>query len=280
MKQVQHHLAHVLSCMAEHGLIDSVLGIAFDGTGLGTDGTNWGGEFLRLKDGECERVARLRPLPLPGGDAAAEEPRRTALGVLFELFGPERIAQLDLPTMSAFSEVEIGNLVRLLKASLNCPLTSSAGRLFDAVASILGICQHSDFEGQAAMRLQYAAETCITLDTYEFHFSNQQRPYSLDWGPTVQQIVDDIEGSEDIGIVACKFHNTLVNMILSVAENIGEEKVVLSGGCFQNRLLTELAVSALSAGGFKPYWQQRIPCNDSGIAIGQLYSEVLCGMEQ
>jgi len=208
------------------------------------------------------------------------EPRRSAFGLLFELLGADQMSRLDLPTIRAFSGVETANLRRMAEVSLNCPQTSSAGRLFDAVASITGICQRSGFEGQAAMRLQNAAEASKCSDTYEFDLSTEQEPNTLDWGMMIQQIIGDMEQSESVETIAMKFHQTLANMILAVAERVGEKHVALSGGCFQNRLLTELTIARLRANGFEPYWQQRIPCNDGGIAIGQLYSAVVCKSEE
>jgi hydrogenase maturation protein HypF len=243
--KVQHHFAHVLACMADNDLDGSVLGVAWDGAGLGTDGTIWGGEFLRVKDGQFTRVAHLRTFMLPGGDRAAREPRRAALGVLYEIFAD------TLPGEP---------LTRMLRRGFNSPRTSSAGRLFDAVASITGVRDRCSFEGQAAMELEFAAEAEPCGDAYPLELAGGV----LDWEPMIRLILKDPSKA------AARFHNTLAAAIVSVAREVGEERVVLSGGCFQNRYLTERTVKALDAAGFRPYWHQRIPPNDGGIAVGQI----------
>jgi hydrogenase maturation protein HypF len=263
--QVQHHHAHVLSCMAENSLEGRVLGVSWDGTGYGDDGTVWGGEFLRVADQGYLRLAHLRPFPLPGGDKAMRQPRRCALGLLYELWGEALFARQDLPPLRAFAEGEIQIVRRMLANGLNAPLTSSAGRLFDAVASIAGLRQVSHFEGQAAMELEWAAAEGVEA-SYEFILENG----IADWGPAVEEMLEDLEGNMPLGVVASRFHNGLAEVIVQVALEAGEERVVLSGGCFQNRCLTERAVARLRAAGLKPYWHQRVPPNDGGIALGQV----------
>lgn len=263
---VQHHLAHVLACMAENELEGPVLGIAWDGTGYGPDGTVWGGEFLRVNGSSWERAAHLRRFPLPGGEAAVKEPRRTAVGLLYELFGDAVFGRRELAPVRSFSTRELSLLQTMLRRNLNAPLTSSAGRLFDAVAAILGMRQQSKFEGQAAMDLEFATHGLE---------SDAQYPYELDgevadWSPIIHGILDDLEQQISLGEIAARFHNTLAEMIVAVAGRVGQEQVVLSGGCFQNRYLTERAVMRLRAEGFRPYWHQRVPPNDGGIALGQL----------
>jgi hydrogenase maturation protein HypF len=242
---VQHHFAHVLACMVDNDLDGPALGVAWDGNGLGTDGTLWGGEFLRVEEGSFTRVAHLRTFALPGGDRAAREPRRAALGVLYEIFGD---ALPDEP------------LLRMLRRSVLSPRTSSAGRLFDAVASFLGLRDRCSFEGQAAMDLEFAVETDPSDDTYPLPSEGGV----LDWEPMVRIILKDPSKA------AARFHNTLAEAIVTVARDIGEERVVLSGGRFQNRYLTERTVTALRTAGFRPYWHHRIPPNDGGIAVGQI----------
>ena len=154
---VQHHLAHVAACMAEHRLRAPVLGVSFDGTGYGPDGTVWGGEFLLVSETGWRRVGHLRPFRLPGGDAAVREPRRSALGVLFELFGPACFAMTDLAPVAAFTATERDVLATMLSRGVNAPITTSGGRLFDAVAALLGLRQRSSYEGQAAAELEWTA---------------------------------------------------------------------------------------------------------------------------
>lgn len=242
---VQHHLAHILACMADNDLTGPALGVAWDGAGLGTDGTIWGGEFLRVENGCFTRVAHLRTFRLPGGDLAARQPRRAALGVLYEIFGD------SLPDEP---------LVQMLRRGVNSPATSSAGRLFDAVASLLGIRDVSFFEGQAAMELEFAAEAAPTDESYPLSFDGR----ILDWEPMIRLILIDRSNA------AARFHNTLAEAVVTVARHTGEERVVLSGGCFQNRYLTERIVEKLTEAGFRSYWHQHIPPNDGGIAVGQI----------
>jgi hydrogenase maturation protein HypF len=260
---VQHHFAHVLACMAENDLAPPVLGVSWDGTGYGTDGTVWGGEFLLANGNGFERVAHLRQFRLPGGDAAAKEPRRSALGLLFEIFGDELWDRTDL--ISAFSKKETRVFKQMLEKQLNAPLTSSAGRLFDAVAALIGLRQASSFEGQAAMELEFAAEPWIA-DAWPFEIHGPV----IDWEPMIKALLRDRGHGATAGALASRFHNTLAEMIAAVARRTGEHTIVLTGGCFQNHYLTIRAVERLSDGGFDVHWHQRVPPNDGGIALGQI----------
>ena len=289
LASVQHHVAHVLSCMAENELSPPVLGISWDGTGYGLDGTVWGGEFLVVTETAWERVAHLRPFPLPGGERAVKEPRRAALGVLFEMLGEAAVDQEDLASVRAFSRAEVAGLRTMLAGRLNSPLTSSAGRLFDAVASLTGLRQQVRFEGQAAMELEFALEGIQTDETYPFSIDSPPPPAAssglpaphsalrtphsallVDWSPLVGEIIAEVRRGIPAGPISARFHNTLAEVMVEVARRTGQERVVLSGGCFQNRYLTERAVGRLQAEGFRPYWHQRIPPNDGGIALGQV----------
>ena len=274
---IQHHVAHVLSCMAENEVALPALGVAWDGTGYGPDGTIWGGEFFVVTETGVERVAHLRPFRLPGGDRAVKEPRRAALGLLYEIFGDAVFLQKDLPTLAAFTDVELGLLRKMLQRELNAPLTSSVGRLFDAVASLAGLRQQMRFEGQAAMELEFAREGCETDEAYELisrpaRDRAGQSPFVIDWQPMMEAILSDCRHGRGTGVIAARFHNALVETVTDVARRIGQEKVVLSGGCFQNRYLTERTVTRLRAEGFRPYWHQRVPPNDGGIALGQIFA--------
>ncbi len=263
---VQHHWAHIAACMAENEIEAPALGVAWDGTGFGPDGTIWGGEFLLAKDGAFERVAHLRQFRLPGGDAAIKKPRRTALGLLYEILGDDLWQQTDLS--AGFAKNEIPILRQILEKQVNAPLTSSAGRLFDAVAALLGLRDRITFEGQAAMDLEFAVRS-ETSEAYAFNIKDSS-PLIVDWEPGIIELITDHQNNARIGVIAAKFHNMLVEIIVAVARKIGEPKVVLSGGCFQNRYLTERAIDRLSAENFRPYWHQRIPPNDGGIAPGQI----------
>lgn len=262
--QVQHHEAHVLGCMAEHGLADSTLGIAWDGTGYGRDGVIWGGEFFHITPDVITRVAHLRPFGLPGGEKAIKEPRRTALGLLYEIFGD---AAFELVAEN-FSANELRVLKTMLAKNINVPRTTSAGRLFDAVASILGLCQQVSYEGQAAVELEYAVGNTQTHLYYDFAISGKSRV--MNWEQMIHGILGDLRQKTPVHLIAARFHNTLVEMMIKVTQQIGESTVVLSGGCFQNQYLTECAIRRLKEENFCPYWHERVPPNDGGIALGQV----------
>ncbi|HEY3659883.1 MAG TPA: carbamoyltransferase HypF [Candidatus Udaeobacter sp.] len=263
---VQHHWAHVAACMADNEIEAPALGVVWDGTGYGLDGTIWGGEFLLAKsDGAFERVAHFRQFRLPGGDRAIKEPRRSALGLLYEIFGEH--AWDFLHRTVDHSEKEKSLLAQMLEKQINAPLTSSAGRLFDAVASVIGLRQRASFEGQAAMELEFAQQLDVR-DAYPFRI-DQGMPMKVDWEPMIRELLADVGRKESSGVISAKFHNALAETVVVVAKEIGEGKVVLTGGCFQNRYLTERAVARLREEKFTPYWHKCIPPNDGGIALGQ-----------
>ncbi len=278
---VQHHYAHVLSCMAEHQLQGSALGIAWDGTGYGCDGTIWGGEFLHITDRTFQRVAHLRPFRLPGGDKAVKEPRRSATGLLYEVFGEAIFEMQTLAPLQTFLPQEVKIIKTMLSNQINAPMTSSVGRLFDAIASIIGLHHQTQFEGQSAMALEFAIDALETNESYLFWFprfpsslKNSEilnlEPIIIDWEPMVRNILMDSSAGASSSSIAAKFHNTLVEMIVAMAKRVGEEQIVLTGGCFQNRYLIERTIQRLRAEGFRPYWHQQIPPNDGGIALGQI----------
>ena len=264
LETVQHHHAHICACMAENELEGPVLGVAWDGSGFGTDGTVWGGEFLRVGSAGFERVAHLRTFCLPGGDAAAREPRRCALGLLYEIFGDDAFAMTDLAPLQALTPAERAILRTMLQRKLNPPRTSSAGRLFDGVASLAGVRQTSAFEGQSAMELEFAVDP-VGDDAYPLPVADG----IVDWEPTVGAILADVAAGIAPGRISGKFHRALAVAIVEVARVVGERQVVLAGGCFQNEYLTRQTVQRLSAAGFIPVWHQRIPPNDGGISLGQ-----------
>jgi hydrogenase maturation protein HypF len=267
---VQHHYAHILSCMADNDIDGPVLGVAWDGTGLGNDGTIWGGEFLHVDRESYSRKSHLRTFRLIGGERAVRDPRRSALGILSELFG-DRLFEMDnCYPLIRFEENERTILRQVIRREINCPLTSSAGRLFDGVASILDICHRNTFHGQAAIMLGFAAESTAEDDCYPFSLDECGDQYSLNWEPMVRQILKDRDHSRPVSTLAAIFHNTLAEMIVAVAGRIGEKRVVLSGGCFQNRYLAERTIERLKKTGFEPFWHHRIPPNDGGIALGQI----------
>lgn len=288
--KIQHHFAHILSCMAENHLQPPLLGIAWDGTGYGPDGTIWGGEFLKINAHGFDRAAHWRTFSLPGGEKAIREPRRCAVGLLYEIFGNDLFSNPSLPPVASFSDPERRMLCAMIKKRVNSPVTSSLGRIFDAVAAILDVAQYSRFEGQAAMALEFFAETVKTGKTYPLKFSagpvefsaapasgqnTSPPPVIVDWELMIRGILDDISRQMPVAIISAKFHNTLAEAAVQIAIKAGEKRVVLSGGCFQNRYLTEKTVARLTEAGFAVYWHQRVPPNDGGISLGQAMGAAL-----
>jgi hydrogenase maturation protein HypF len=268
---VQHHYAHVLACMADNDLAPPVLGFAWDDAGHGQDGTVWGGEALRVGEGGFRRFAWLRPFPLPGGDRAALEPRRSALGALYET-DPAAAEALAL-----FTPADRAVLLSMIRRRVNTPLTSSAGRLFDAVAALVGFPAFRRFEGETAMALEFALRGLEGDERYDFTVGPAESEaggdggaWLLDWRPLLAGVMADVAHGVARGAIALRFHNTLAEMIVEVARRCGLPAVALSGGCFQNRYLTERAVTRLAEEGFRPYWHRRIPPGDGGLAVGQL----------
>jgi hydrogenase maturation protein HypF len=251
---VQHHHAHIASCMAENGLSGQVIGVAFDGTGYGTDGAIWGGEFLVAGYARFERRAHLRYVPLAGGDAAVRQPWRSALAYL----GPEA----DIPGVP---ETHLRVVRKMIAAGTNTVQTSSCGRLFDAVAAIIGLRREVTFEGQAAIELEAIADAACT-GQYPVEFPGDE----VDFRPMIESIVREKERAP---IVAAKFHNTLAAAICQVCvklrAELGLDRVCLSGGTFQNMRLLGLTTSALRDAGFAVYLHCQVPPNDGGLALGQ-----------
>jgi hydrogenase maturation protein HypF len=262
---VQHHHAHVLSCMADNQLNGPALGVAWDGSGYGLDGTIWGGEFLQIDGNSSRRVAHLRTFPLPGGEGAIRNPRRTAIGLLYEIFGDDVFTAAELLPVRSCAPAELDTLCAMLRRRFRSPLCSSAGRLFDAVASVIGVCHATSFEGQAAMQLEFASTGAESDERYDFEL----RDSVLNWEPMIRGIIADVQGQVKVETVSAKFHNTLAEMILSVAMRTGEKRVVMSGGCFQNKYLIERSCALLVRHGFRVYTHHRIPPNDGGISLGQ-----------
>jgi len=264
---VQHHQAHVASCYAENKLTGSALGVSWDGTGYGLDGTIWGGEFFRFDGTSFQHTAQFRKFPLPGGDIAVKEPKRSAVGLLYEIYGEELFNNKN-KMLNHVSEQEKNILLQMLKYKINTPLTSSVGRLFDAVASLTEIKQTASYEGEAAMMLEFAAAPHIS-DCYPFDILPGE-VMIIDWEKMIETILEEMNENVSPKIISAKFHNTLVEIICEIAQYQKEEKVVLSGGVFQNAYLLEHTVNQLREKGFKPYWHQRIPTNDGGISLGQI----------
>jgi hydrogenase maturation protein HypF len=273
--KVQHHHAHVVACMAEHGVTGEVLGVAWDGSGYGVDGSLWGGEFLLATYRESERVAHLHPFRLPGGKQAAREPRRAELAVRWETFG----AQGCLAGVEEGTEwrEQAQLVIAMLAKQIQSPITTSMGRLFDAVASMLGLCQIASFEGQAAMALEQegiraSASVHGEDEAYPINLISQEeapRRWIADWRPMVELIADDLSRGVERSRIAHRFHRALAELIGQVAERVGVRQVVLTGGCFQNVLLADLARERLESAGFVALTHREVPPNDGGLALGQ-----------
>jgi hydrogenase maturation protein HypF len=274
--KVQHHIAHIFSCMAENNITESLLGVSWDGTGYGLDGTIWGGEFFLVRNKTISRIAHLRTFPLPGGEIAIKNINRTAIGMLYEIFGENIFNISDFEFLFTDELFDVRILKNILSGKINSPVTSSAGRLFDAVASILNLRQRVNFEGQAAMELEFLIGDVQTDESYKFELSNngQNSSFIIDWEPVVHQILTEKSNKISLNLTSAKFHNGLTQAVLDIAERVGEKKIVLSGGCFQNRYLLQKTVKSLEEKDFKVYFQKNIPPNDGGISLGQIYCKL------
>ena len=272
-RQIQHHFAHIVSCMAENELDGEVLGVSWDGTGFGADGTIWGGEFLTATRSDFQRFAHFRTFCLPGGEKAIKEPRRAAIGLLYELIGNDIFRGQQFHPINSFSENEIQILGEMLRKNINSPKTSSVGRFFDAVAALVNIRQTARFEGQAAMELEFAIGNFQTCEYYPFEIAGKN-PCVVDWLTMIFAILEDLKNGIALAEISAKFHNTMVEIIVKIAKFAGRERVVFSGGCFQNKYLTERTILRLREEKFKPYWHQRIPPNDGGISLGQVVATI------
>ncbi len=266
---VQHHVAHVAAVMAEHSFAAPVLGVAWDGTGDGGDGTIWGGEFIRITGRGFERVAHLLPFRLPGGEAAVREPRRSALGVLHATFGEAAFAMDDLAPVASFTPTERRLIAAMLDAGTGAPATTSAGRLFDAVAALLGLCQRASYEAQAASALEACANRAGAT-AYACAIA-EGTPLVLDWRPIVTAMVGDIRDGVGAPEIAAAFHTALGEVIAAIARRFPEDAIVLGGGCFQNARLVEESEAALVAVGKRVFRAEAIPPNDGGLALGQAW---------
>ncbi len=269
-REVQHHVAHVASCMLDAGAEPPLLGVSWDGTGYGPDGTVWGGELISIAEGRTIRAGHLRTFPLPGGERAAREPRRSALGLLSE-------AGMEPPPLlsEAFTEGEMETLRRMLGSGVGCVRTSSMGRLFDAVASLCGLRQVITFEGEAAMLLEHAAGTCGGVDDPPYGAAltgGEGGALVMDWEPLLRGVMRDLASGLEVGRVSARFHRTLARWVLEAALALDLDRVALTGGCFQNARLLSETVRLLRGAGLQPLLHRRIPPNDGGIAPGQLYA--------
>ena len=265
--QVQHHFAHIASCMFDNNIDEKVIGVSFDGTGYGMDGNLWGGEFLLATRKSFYRLNHIRYAPQPGGDVAAKQGWRMAISYLIQAFGDEFL-DLDLPLFLGMSRGNIEIISNMIKRNVNSPLTSSAGRLFDAVSAMLGICRESTFEAEAAILLEKSAAKSV-YDYYTYKITS----HHIDFSSTIREIVDDIYDGEDVSVISAKFHNTLgeaiVDMCMRAYSAIGVDKVVISGGCFQNKFLLDYLKKRFKETKLKLYTHSKFSTTDIGISVGQ-----------
>ena len=266
---VQHHHAHIAACMAENNVKDSVIGFSFDGTGLGDDGHIWGGEVFICNFVEYKRHFHFKYIPQPGGDRTVEEPWRMAVSALYASTGREFL-DMDLPFLKQIPNADVEILLDIIDKGINCPLTSSTGRIFDAVSAMLGLCLYSKFDAEAPMRLEDLLNQ--TEDTDEFYPFVINKEISMD--PAFRVITEDILNRTNTGLISAKFHNTIVEIICRAAEILkaqtGMNMVALSGGVFMNAYLLEKAEKKLTFLGFKVLTHSKVPSNDGGLALGQL----------
>lgn len=274
---VQHHYAHVLSCMVENGIYEPLIGVAFDGTGYGSDGTIWGGELLLCSTDGFKRLGHLYPMPLAGGESAIRKPARLAFAYAWEMFGDEALNRAGLkPLLKRLSAEELRIIPLQVVRRLNAPMNTSMGRLFDVVSALLGICDVATYEGQAAIELEMAATIAWDEDLEPLHFSVHWdgETLILDHRPILAHLIELLSHGEDVRLLAARFHRTVIEMVKSACEQTriltGINKVALTGGVFQNRILLEGLIEGLSLLGFEVLWHRQIPPNDGGIAIGQI----------
>jgi len=268
--EVQHHHAHIASCLADNGLDERVIGFAFDGAGYGSDGTIWGGEILMADLASFERKANFMALPMPGGDAAVLEPWRMALSYLVKsgLENPEKY----LPGIGR-QQIETG--IKMIQTGFNSPLTSSCGRLFDAVAVLTGVCRQATYDGQPAMELEMSAERAkdrTAVTGYGFEITRSAGRCVIDWRHVIREIAGDI-GKTEPETIAFRFHAGLAEMLVKISlllrEETGINRVAFSGGVWQNKLMTEMTADKLLRRGFRCFFHRQVPPNDGGIALGQ-----------
>jgi hydrogenase maturation protein HypF len=269
---VQHHHAHIVSCLVENKVEGPVIGVAFDGTGYGTDGTVWGGEFM-VADWHCfQRKGHLEYVPMPGGAAAIKKPYRMTLSYLYTLLG-EDVSLEGLP-LSHTRPAELLIIQQQLKRNVNSPLTSSAGRLFDAVSALVGVREEIDYEAQAAIELEMLArEDKPDRESYPLSIIEREGTRVVKLGKLFSAIMRDVRNHTPVPLISLRFHSAVAEMIAATCRLISTETgindVALTGGVFQNRLLFRLTISALRRDGFSVITHHLVPCNDGGISLGQ-----------
>jgi len=269
---VQHHHAHIVSCMAENFIDHKVIGLAMDGTGLGTDGLIWGGEILISDLTSFERYSHFSYMPLPGSEWAIREPWRIAVGYLYKTFC-EDFFNLDIPFLNTIEENKKRAIVSMVDRKINSPLTSSLGRLFDAVSAILLVREYTSYEGQAATELETIVYNAKKTEPEIYNVTINENNH-INTESIIKAIVNDIQNGVSSNIISYKFHLSLVNLFTKISIQIRNKKnissVALSGGCFQNSFLMEHLVKQLKENSFDVITHRLVPCNDGGISLGQV----------
>jgi hydrogenase maturation protein HypF len=269
---VQHHHAHIVSCMVDNGVQEPVIGVALDGTGYGTDGQIWGGEFLVADYLSFRRAGHLQYVPLPGGEAAIRRPYRMTIGHLYSLLGHDGL-ELATPYLEDIDAHELEIIRQQIDKRINSPLTSSCGRLFDAVSALLGFRGAASYEGQAAVQLEMMAYDVDDGADYPFTIVEQDGAQVVHLSEMWSVIIGDLRAKVPSGAIAARLHNTIARMIVRTCSTISQEtglrQVALSGGCFQNRLLLTKATRVLAEAGFEVLTHGQLPCNDGGVSLGQ-----------
>lgn len=267
--KVQHHHAHIASCMAENNIDEKVIGISFDGTGYGTDGNIWGGEILICDYESFERYSHFEYIKQPGGDASNHHPWRMLLSYLIQYFGEDFIHNNSF-LFEGINSNELKLVSSIIDKNINCPLSSSAGRLFDSVAALLGACKNSTYHAEAPMRLEALADKSSTKSKYTYEIANNH----ISFKKCFLEMINDIKNKRSLSDIAMAFHNTIIDLVINISIKIRNEttinKIALSGGSFQNRILLEGCENELKLNDFQVYSQSSVPSNDGGIALGQI----------
>ena len=265
--RVQHHHAHIVSCMEDNNLDGEVVGVSFDGTGYGDDGQSWGGEFLLCSKSEFCRMFHLKYLPQPGGDKASREGWRMALAYLYDAFGPD-FHEVDTPILTRLKKTQVSVIKQMMDKKINSPVTSSMGRLFDAVSSLIGICDVSSFEGEGAILLEKKAAEGIK-DFYEYDILSENVSVSA----MIKEIVFDLSKGVSLEVISAKFHNTVSEIIFNISDKIyqmsGVNKVVVSGGCFLNKYIVDSIKEKFKGTHLELFTHIKFSPSDRGLSVGQ-----------
>jgi hydrogenase maturation protein HypF len=263
---VQHHVAHVMSVLYEHRIKGAVIGVAFDGTGYGDDGNMWGGEIFVIKDGWYKRAAHLKYRMLPGGDTVVREPWRMALSIM---------GKTGVQYLKGVDKRAVGIVMRQMEKKVNCPLSSSAGRLFDGAAALLGMAPYASYEAEGPIKLERIADPAED-GGYEFIVDNINGIYEIDTDGLFKGMAGDLKKKTPVPVISARYHNTVAEAVSVTVERIGMDSgiktVALSGGVFQNRILRDKIPGMLEARGFTVITNREYPVNDSNIAIGQCHT--------